>query len=154
MLRLAHQVCEKYVDDLSDLLIYTLFCLSKFGSWTNMKAAEIHALSSRQLELCLRADDGSIEAMENVATGQSNMGMACMLVGQFEDAVVHCQRSEELDCTSPDAQAGRTWPHFARIYCAWALSGLGENKKAARILLETLAFRERTYGANDTQSVK
>ena len=154
ILRLAHQVCEEHVDDLSDLLIYTLFCLAKFGSWTNMSAAEIHRISSRQLELCLRADDGSIDAMENVATGYSNLGMACMLVGQFETAIQHCKRSEEIDCVTPDAQAGKTWPHFARIYCAWALAGLGKNEEAERILVETLAFRERTYGANDTQSVK
>ena len=154
MLLLALDICDGHEADMSDLLAYSLFGLAKFGSWTNMDPQRIYDFSVRQLNVCLHLDDGSLRAKMNIAAGYGNLGMACMLIGQYAQAIEHCTRSEALDWEDPETIAGKGWPHFARIYRAWALSGLDRNEEAADLLEETLKWRERTYGINDVQSVK
>lgn len=154
MLQMALGICEDKADELKELLCTTLFGMAKFGSWTNMPLQEVHEYSKRCYDLCKELDDGTVNSVERTASAESNLGMTCMLIGEYEEAIHHCEVSEELDKTNPETLAGKGWPHFARIYRAWALAALGRYLEANDLLLGTIDWRSKTYGPEDTQSVK
>lgn len=154
MLRMALDICEQYENELTELLAKILFGLAKFGSWTNMPLENVYKYSIRHHEICRKLDDGSLTSKERLASAESNLGMACMLIGEYNKAIEHCRVSEELDKENPETIAGQGWPHFARIYRAWALAALGHYEEAEGLLMETIKWRAKTYGPDDTKSVK
>lgn len=154
LMQMTLRICEAHFDHLSKLLATITFELTKFGSWTNMPAQQVYDYSIRHYEICRALQDDSLDDGMRMTSAKFNLSMACMLIDRYEEAIEHCLLSENLDKKHPENLADKEWPHFARIYRAWALAELDRYDEAVAILMKTINWRLATYDLDDTQSVK
>jgi hypothetical protein len=91
----------------------------------------------------------SFEAMAYTA-----LALGLILNERYEEAIPLCEegriKHEMVDAFRED----RYWPHWAHAYNAWALIGLNRAEEALPSVIETLRWRERHFGVNDTESLK
>ncbi|KAK0645418.1 hypothetical protein B0T16DRAFT_411136 [Cercophora newfieldiana] len=151
---LAKKICEHHGDAMRDLLADIAFSYARYGEETNMDAQEVFDYCLQFHELRKELNDGTIESREDLATSHTSLAQGFLLLDRPEEAVEHCRTCIEMEAEFPDHKEHGTMSQFAHIYQAWGMCGLGKYEDAARLCHKVIAYREKKFGPNDTESIK
>ncbi|KAI4234364.1 MAG: hypothetical protein LQ349_003855 [Xanthoria aureola] len=162
LLELALRLCDglpskTYSDchgqDEQVLLADVLFCLASLSSDHNQPADALR-YAERHFEVRMMAEKRKQTMSRHSGLAYTELGLAYILNERFEDAIMANRAGRALLMELPLFKEGKYWPDFAVIHEVIALIGLERDAEALPMLQEAIAFRERRFGPNDTQSFK
>ncbi|KAF4461388.1 NB-ARC and TPR domain [Fusarium albosuccineum] len=84
----------------------------------------------------------------------TQMAVGLLTNHRYTEAIHYAEAGREILEKAPEYRQDTYWPHWAYWYHAWGLIGLEKPEEARPLLLKTLQWRERHYGADDTESMK
>ncbi|KAK7420401.1 hypothetical protein QQX98_002824 [Neonectria punicea] len=146
-LAIYEQHPEQTVEDIADVLV----SLSALSNELNDPQKHL-GYAERHYEMRMK-----LRAMKDVPHIQLGMAYtqrasAYTQTGQYEKAIEQARMGRSVLETYPGYLKGEYWPFYAMIYEVLPLMSLGRDAEAARLLQDTVAWREKKYGVNDTQS--
>ena len=157
-LQLALELVENlpskdYSDDYGQneqvLLADVLFGLSSLAADQN-HAADALAYSRRHFDV--RMALVSVGRFGGLA--YTELGLGLLLNDHFQEALDASRAGKALLVELPSFKEGTYWPDFAVIHEVLALIGLERDDEAIPLLEESIRFREKRFGRDDTQSFK
>jgi hypothetical protein len=84
----------------------------------------------------------------------TEMALGMLLNGRLEEAIQYSRDGKALLVELEQFKTGKYWPDFAVIHETLALICLGRSEEGIPSLEASIAFREKRYGPNDTESFK
>lgn len=135
------------------LLADVLFCLASLSSDHNQPADALR-YAERHFEVRMVAEKRKQTMGRHAGLAYTELGLAYILNERFEDAIMANRAGRALLMELTLFKEGKYWPDFAVIHEVIALIGLERDAEALPMLQEAIAFRERRFGPNDTQSFK
>jgi hypothetical protein len=117
-----------------------------------LKYAEMHIDQRIRVERAIGRTPNSEMSFEGMAYTALSLGL--ILNERYEEAIKYAAEGREILKRLPSFGANNYWPHWAYTYHAWALIGLGRYSEALPLILDTLRWRERHFGRDDTESLK
>lgn len=72
--------------------------------------------------------------------------------GRDEEAIEQAKLGKAVLVQYPGYVRGEYWPFYAVLYEILPLMALGRDEEATALLLDTIAWREKRFGVDDTQS--
>ncbi|KAL6828080.1 hypothetical protein V8C40DRAFT_243423 [Trichoderma camerunense] len=154
MFNLAMSISQSHGDIMKDLLADTAFSLARYGEETNMDPHKVFEYCDLYHRLSKELNDGSTARVQNLATSHTSLAQAYLLLDRYEKAAEHCIKCIAIEDDYPDHKSGAWMSQFAHIYLAWAEHGMGNYAKAIALTSKVIEFRMRTFGPDDTESIK
>ncbi|KAL7894387.1 hypothetical protein HDV63DRAFT_396846 [Trichoderma sp. SZMC 28014] len=154
MFNLAMSISRSRGDAMKDLLADTAFSLARYGEETNMNTQKVFEYCDLYHRLSKELNDGSRARVQNLATSHTSLAQAYLLLDSYDKAAEHCKQCIALEDDFPDHKSGAWMSQFAHIYLAWAEHGMGNYTKAIALASKVIEFRMRTFGPDDTESIK
>jgi hypothetical protein len=96
----------------------------------------------------------SITKVPHIQLGMAYTQRACAYgqVGRNEEAIEQAKLGKEVLVTYPGYIKGEYWPFYATLYEVLPLMALERDREATILLEATIAWREKKFGLDDTQS--
>ncbi|KAK1246212.1 hypothetical protein MKX08_000014 [Trichoderma sp. CBMAI-0020] len=154
MFDLALSISQSYGDAMKDLLADTTFSLARYGEETNMNPHKVFEYCNTYHRLSKELNDGSRARVQNLSTSHTSLAQAYLLLDNYGKAAEHCKKCIAIEDDFPDHRSGAWMSQFAHIYLAWAEHGMGNYTKAIMLASKVIDFRMRTFGPDDTESIK
>jgi tetratricopeptide (TPR) repeat protein len=155
----ASELAANYADDAvmgelyADVLMNLTTAYAAYGQrQLALKFAEMHMTQRIKVERALNRTPDSEMSFEAMAHTALSLGL--ILNGRYEEAIKYAAQGRELLKRKPSFVADNYWPHWGFTYHAWALIGLEKYDEALPLILDTLRWRERHFGRDDTESLK
>ncbi|KAL6820101.1 hypothetical protein J3E69DRAFT_357520 [Trichoderma sp. SZMC 28015] len=142
MFNLAMSISQSHGDIMKDLLADTAFSLARYGEETNMDPHKVFEYCDLYHRLSKELNDGSTARVQNLATSHTSLAQAYLLLDRYEKAAEHCIKCIAIEDDYPDHKS------------AWAEHGMGNYAKAIALTSKVIEFRMRTFGPDDTESIK
>ncbi|KAF4633455.1 hypothetical protein G7Y89_g4662 [Cudoniella acicularis] len=152
---LALQLCEQNAtnDESKTLLADILFCLAS-SSGRQIKAQEALHFATRHFDVRMQIERKKEHLGRHAGLAYTELGRALLLNNRLEEAIQYNRDGKAILVELEQFKAGKYWPDFAIIQEAIALNGLNRGEEAIPGLQASIAFREKRYGPNDTESFK
>ncbi|KAL7928385.1 P-loop containing nucleoside triphosphate hydrolase protein [Trichoderma chlorosporum] len=154
MFNLAMSISQSHGDTMKDLLADTAFSLARYGEETNMNPHKVFEYCDLYHRLSKELNDGSTARVQNLATSHTSLAQAYLLLDNYDKAAEHCNKCIAIEDDFPDHKSGAWMSQFAHIYLAWAEHGMKNYAKAIALASKVIGFRMRTFGPDDTESIK
>jgi tetratricopeptide (TPR) repeat protein len=139
---------------MQDILADNLFSLSALSIQTNDVKMQNMAYARDHFDIRMKLRDGSQFAEDRLATAEGELGQLCMLRGQYEDSIEHCNIAIEITNKSPRFLLGDDWPTWSHCTQAFSLSALGRYDEAVKLMLATEKYhlgRQRQHPGHSFQ---
>ena len=135
------------------LLADVVFCLATISVDHNQPAKAL-TYAKRHFEVRMAAEKKKKAFSRHGGLAYTELALAYVLNERFEEAIVASRAGKALLVQLPLFKEGKYWPDFAVIHEVFALIGLKRDAEAVPLLRGGIAFREKRFGLNDTQSFK
>jgi tetratricopeptide (TPR) repeat protein len=149
LLTRALALAEQRPENLQVLRADLLFSLGSLAGESN--DAKAHLFYARQ-HLDARLESGLQD--KDLGMGYAELSVSLSNNGMYEDALEAGKKSLDIYQQTEDYLNGSYWPHYAIIHQALALLAMNRGKEAINMLEDTLSWRVKQYGANNTESFK
>lgn len=145
----ALNLAEQLPEDTQELRADLLFSFASLAGESN--DAKDH-LYYAQRHLAARLETGRRD--KDLGMAYAELSVSLSNNGRYLDGLEAGQESLRIYQQTEEYLRGVYWPHFAIIHQALALLALKRGAEAINMLVETINWRVRMYGVNDTESFK
>lgn len=148
VLRFALNACERSERTVPTIHADLLFALSSTHAELNQPIPALE-LARRHFNMRLDLENESGKLLYGAVTAHSQLGLAYLLNGEPEQAIVHCEDARRIAENIPKFAGGsKYWPFLAITHHAWALIALNRGREIVDMLKSTLEWVESNSGAD------
>jgi hypothetical protein len=116
---------------------------------TNQPPKDVLALAKKSLDIRRSLSDTTPDDLFNLATAEAEYANASGYSGLFHQAIKHAENAKMMRKRHAEIINEDDMPIWANLHHARALLALGDEEKAAKILLDLLEWRTKHYGSKD-----